>query len=223
MVIKVFISLPREKKAGENLQYFSDLRSRLDNTIKGVDFEFKGRFPTPTENNVKCYADNVLIISNCDVVVLADGSGYDERCRWEEHLANDLHIPVCLENEFSRVVRGRISKLITGEGATCHNIFSGLKNKAGFALARLTDLQRSQSDISQATFVTEECSELIKELTKAQRGNGCEKDIIAEACDVLTSVGVLLRLMNVSEEHIYDQIVYKCNRAVQRFEETGKF
>lgn len=223
MVIKVFISLPREKKAGDNLQKVSDLRSRLDNTIKGVDFEFKGRFPTPTESDVECYANNVLIISNCDIVVLSDSSGYDERCRWEEHLANDLHIPVCLENEFSRVMRGHIEKLINGECATYHNIFSGIKYKAEIALDRLADLQESQIGVSQSTFVIEECSELIKELTKSQRGKSNEKDIVAEACDVIMSVSVLLRTMHVPEEHIYDQIAYKCDRAVNRFKENGKF
>ena len=160
--------------------------------------------------------------SRSDFVVLADDWENDERCRWEEHLARELHIPVCRENEFVQVVANRVTELFCGAGVY-HNIFSDSRTKAGIALACLSELQMSQSDISQATFVIEECSELIKELTKNDRGKSSEIDVIAEACDVLTSVLVLLRLMNVSDELIYDKIIFKCNRAVKRFEETGKF
>lgn len=50
----------------------------------------------------------------------------------------------------------------------------------------------SQSGVLQSVYVIEECSELIKELMKQQRGKGSEKDILAEASDVLTTVFVLL-------------------------------
>lgn len=220
MDIKVFISQPREEDASSKLH---ELASRLDSIKDGINKVYMGRYPSGSESDVKCYADNILAISNCDVVVLADRAENDERCRWEEHLANELHIPVCREDEFSRVVRDRITELLNGAGAPHHNIFSSIRQKAGIALAGLVDLRKSQCDISQDTFVIEECSELIKELTKNQRGKSSKNDIVSEACDVITSVLVLFRLMHVPEEHVYEQIEYKCNRAVQRFKETGKF
>ncbi len=87
----------------------------------------------------------------------------------------------------------------------------------------VASLSEEQSDIPQSVFVTEECSELIKELTKARRGKGSEKDITAEACDVLTSVFILLCQMHVPEDHIRDLIIYKCERALNRFKATGTF
>ena len=79
-----------------------------------------------------------------------------------------------------------------------------------------------KSGVSQSVYVIEECSELIKELTKQQRGKGSEKDILAEACDVLTTVFVLLSQYGVSRIYVKDQILYKCNRAVERYNKTGE-
>lgn len=82
---------------------------------------------------------------------------------------------------------------------------------------------RKKSDIPQSVFVIEECSELIKELAKSRRGKDNEEDVIAEACDVLTTVLVLLRIMRTPDDVILNNIIYKCNRAITRFNETGKF
>lgn len=80
----------------------------------------------------------------------------------------------------------------------------------------------AKSGVSQSVYVIEECSELIKELTKQQRGKGSEKDILAEACDVLTTVFVLLSQYGVSRIYVRDQILYKCNRALERYNKTGE-
>lgn len=80
----------------------------------------------------------------------------------------------------------------------------------------------ASSGVSQSVYVIEECSELIKELTKQQRGKGSEKDILAEACDVLTTIFVLLSYYDVSKIYIKDQILYKCNRALVRHSKTGE-
>lgn len=80
----------------------------------------------------------------------------------------------------------------------------------------------ASSGVSQSVYVIEECSELIKELTKQQRGKGSEKDILAEACDVLTTVFVLLSQYDVSRIYVRDQILYKCNRALERYRKTGE-
>lgn len=79
-----------------------------------------------------------------------------------------------------------------------------------------------KSGVSQSVYVIEKCSELIKELTKQQRGRSSEKDILAKACDVLTTVFVLLSQYGVSRIYVKDQILYKCKRALERYNKTGE-
>lgn len=80
----------------------------------------------------------------------------------------------------------------------------------------------ASSGVSQSVYVVEECSELIKELMKRQREKGSEKDILAEACDVLTTIFVLLKQHNVSRNFVVEQILYKCNRALTRYHQNGE-
>lgn len=80
----------------------------------------------------------------------------------------------------------------------------------------------AQSGVPQSIYVIEECSELIKELMKKRRGKGSEKDIVAEACDVLTTTFVLLTQYGISKEYVKAQILYKCNRALDRYQKTGE-
>ncbi len=79
-----------------------------------------------------------------------------------------------------------------------------------------------QSGVPQSVYVIEECSELIKELMKKQRGKGSEKDILAEACDVLTTTFIMLTQHGVSKDYVKAQILYKCNRAFERYHKTGE-
>ena len=79
-----------------------------------------------------------------------------------------------------------------------------------------------QSGVPQSVYVIEECAELIKELMKKQRGKSSEKDILAEACDVLTTTFVLLTQYGVSKDYVKAQILYKCNRALDRYHKTGE-
>ena len=72
-----------------------------------------------------------------------------------------------------------------------------------------------KSGVSQSVYV-------IEELTKQQRGRSSEKDILAEACDVLTTVFVLLSQYGVSRIYVKDQILYKCKRALERYNKTGE-
>lgn len=78
------------------------------------------------------------------------------------------------------------------------------------------------SGVSQSVYVIEECSELIKELMKKQRGKSSEKNILAEACDVLTTTFVLLTQYGASREYVKEQILYKCNRALERYRKNGE-
>lgn len=91
----------------------------------------------------------------------------------------------------------------------------------GKAIKAVSEMDIS-SGVSQSVYVIEECSELIKELMKKQRGKGSEKDILAEACDVLTTTFVLLTQYGVSRDYVKNQILYKCNRALERYHKNGE-
>ena len=66
-----------------------------------------------------------------------------------------------------------------------------------------------QSGVPQSVYVIEECSELIKELMKKQRGKGSDTFVM------LTQYGV-------SKDYVKAQILYKCNRALERYRKTGE-
>ncbi len=82
------------------------------------------------------------------------------------------------------------------------------------AIKKIAEID-SQADISQSIYVIEECSELIKELTKSERGEVNKDAIIEEACDVLLTVLVLLTRYEVPYESIKDHIVYKAARTIR--------
>lgn len=81
-------------------------------------------------------------------------------------------------------------KIRNGE-VTCCDYYPRPDNSLEKAIKAVSEMDIS-SGVSQSVYVIEECSELIKELMKKQRGKGSEKDILAEACDVLTTTFVLL-------------------------------
>lgn len=89
------------------------------------------------------------------------------------------------------------------------------------AIKAVSEINTS-SGVSRNVYVVEECSELIKELMKQQRGKGSEKDILAEACDALTTIFVLLNQYGVSRSFVREQILYKCNRALERYQQNGE-
>lgn len=80
----------------------------------------------------------------------------------------------------------------------------------------------SKSGVSQSVYVIEECSELVKELMKKERGKANDDKIIDEACDVLTTVFVLLCQYGTPEATVREQILFKCNRALERFRDNGE-
>lgn len=89
-----------------------------------------------------------------------------------------------------------------------------MNSKLRSAIDKVAEMNAQDQDI----YVIEECSELIKELAKIRRGQADAKDIFEEACDVLATVLVLLYDLNVSEKDIFDQIMFKLNRAILRDE-----
>lgn len=78
------------------------------------------------------------------------------------------------------------------------------------------------SGISQDVYVVEECSELIKELMKERRGKGDKTKILDEACDVLTTVAILLHSFGATKEEVEGRMAQKIQRAINRFEDNGE-
>ncbi len=74
------------------------------------------------------------------------------------------------------------------------------------------------SGVPPSFYVMEECAELIKEIMKDQRGKGDREKIVDEACDVLTTVAVLLHKYGVTPQEAQDRMGFKCRRAVERWE-----
>lgn len=74
--------------------------------------------------------------------------------------------------------------------------------------------------VSQATYVIEECSELIKELMKLDRNKGSTRATIEEAVDVFAATSVLLYQYGVDEVTVRAMMCAKYERALERWETT---
>lgn len=79
-------------------------------------------------------------------------------------------------------------------------------------------LINANSGIPQSVFVTEECSELIKEFCKDRRGEGEAGYIFAEAFDVFTTLLILFHQNGISVQTILNNVHYKLTRALERYE-----
>lgn len=124
---------------------------------------------------------------------------------------NCIHAPCC------RYVQDSVHR----EKVHCCDYYPRPDDSLEKAVKAISEMD-VQSGVSQSVYVIEECSELIKELTKKQRGKGSEKDILAEACDVLTTTFVLLFHYGVTKDYVKNQILYKCNRAFKRYHKNGE-
>lgn len=80
----------------------------------------------------------------------------------------------------------------------------------------------SKNGILQSNFVIEECAELIAEMANTYRPGKADYDrIIDEACDVLTTVFVLLYSLGVKPDYVRSRIEYKCERALEKENKNG--
>lgn len=70
--------------------------------------------------------------------------------------------------------------------------------------------------IDQEVYVSEECSELIKECCKMQRHKGITEDLIGECIDVIAAISVLLYPYGVTEDQIREGMAFKYERALRR-------
>lgn len=71
--------------------------------------------------------------------------------------------------------------------------------------------------IEEAAELMDELSQFIIRLTKGERRLIPHKEIVDEACDLLTTVFIFLKAHDVSEEYVKYQIRYKCERTIERF------
>ena len=69
----------------------------------------------------------------------------------------------------------------------------------------------------QLILVTEECAELIKEVTKQLRGAANKQGILEEAADVLIMIRYLQLILHISDEELNEMIEYKINRTTERY------
>lgn len=90
-------------------------------------------------------------------------------------------------------------------------------------VSEVNSITKEHCQTPQEVFTMEECSELIKELAKNLRGKGDREKVVDEACDVLTSVFILLTNMEVHESEVRIKIILKCKRTIKRFNEHGVF
>lgn len=111
-------------------------------------------------------------------------------------------------------------KVRSGE-VNCCDFYPRPDDSLKKAIAAVAKLD-STSGIPQSVYVVEECSELVKELMKKERKKGNDFAIIDEACDVLTTVFIMLHQYGVTEWTIQQNILAKCNRALERYEKFGE-
>ena len=89
------------------------------------------------------------------------------------------------------------------------------------ALSEVLEIN-DKSGVPVDVYVVEECSELIKALTKRQRGKGSEEDVLSESCDVLATVFMLLLQSGASEQEVRERILRQCRRALDRYQNKGE-
>lgn len=111
-------------------------------------------------------------------------------------------------------------KVRSGE-VSCCDFYPRPDDSLKKAITAVADLD-STSGVPQSVYVVEECSELVKELMKKERKKGNDFAIIDEACDVLTTVFIMLHQYGVAEWTIQQNILAKCNRALERYEKFGE-
>ena len=71
--------------------------------------------------------------------------------------------------------------------------------------------------------VTEELSELTKEVTKTIRGKGNSADLLQEVADVALCIRYLKEICNISDESINKAINVKIDRLDEAMRETGSY
>ena len=78
------------------------------------------------------------------------------------------------------------------------------------------------SGVPQANFVMEEAAEFIKARSKISRGKDTQEHLIEEVMDMVSAVFVLLDQENIPLDKLWDHIIFKCERAIERNRKDGE-
>lgn len=221
MELKVYISVPCVEHAVKRKHEIEDkIYSLVDKTRINVNVLNSGPSAVERFNGLSEDVDKLL---DADFVIFDVDWKSDCRCRAEMELVAAHDIPWTYTDMLDRtLINFAVNAFKIDIPKPEPQLIEGTRS----ALISLASLLEDSCDIPQSVFVIEGCSELITGLTKGRREKGSKidvTDVLSGAYDVLTSTLILLIRLHISEGHICDQIIGKCNRAIRRFKETGEF
>lgn len=98
-----------------------------------------------------------------------------------------------------------------------------IENRLGDALEDFMAKVRAKNPVPQEIYVLEECSELVKEISKKLRSKGSDAEIKSEACDVIAALLVQLRELGMGWPEMLERVIYKYGRAIERVEKNEEF
>ena len=153
---------------------------------------------------------------------------YPKTHDFAEQAHMDIDILMAIERDEFVVTRTTAARLANIAGISVEQLINNptteTDNQTGRIEEKTLQLIREMSEInlntgnSQEIYVTEECSELIKELMKDLRNKSDEEALIDEACDVLLTTLTLLYQHNVSWDCILAHFKTKIDRAKDRLQ-----
>lgn len=87
-------------------------------------------------------------------------------------------------------------------------------------IERVADINtraKGPAHVAQDTLIIEECSELVKELCKLRRNIGDPDLIIEECCDVLCTIYVYFKILNIRKGDVDEIMTRKMLRTIGRY------
>ena len=90
------------------------------------------------------------------------------------------------------------------------------------SLEHIETLVKTKSDYINKTIAMEECSELIKEISKSIRGEKNRRELIEEMVDVIISVQILMKLEHIKMDDINKEYNKKMKRNLYRVDTINK-
>lgn len=175
--------------------------------------------PDGAEHNFEKPYDNKTTIAYCR----------DESEEWEHYQPRELTFDVLINKDRYYTYVFENGKWYVCEDSDTKILLSKYKNELENIeenslkkfITSICDINAT-SGVPESVYVIEECSELIKELTKKERGKGDDTKIFDEACDVLATIFVLLYQLESTESKVKEQIISKYERCINRFQTNNE-